>query len=474
MKTMESQVLAGHWWLPGEGDVAQPGRLVISPLGDLQLELIGGFDLTIRTPIDGGGYSVGVNQKGTPVILGRVDGTKLITLTNCFTTRSTSHSFFGDGRPTSHQIYAQQALIGIHLNTPDDAVWTSAFVRLENFSSWLSTGAMSHTLVREDAAEARITKVPSETVDVGGWKYSAVAHPRDFKFMATRDELSLKGDLTASFQIEPPQAVSVAGFDNATSAIVDLMTLAAGQPCGVISTVLIHEQPVVQPTGPEQNIIYPREVKLIRRHVHAADPTAPAVATRDFRFTCADQPFSAIVSKWLPLHFRARAGTGAYFGTAYSPPGFTETRLLTLAVAAEALSRGLRANSDAQAPFTPKEFKIFRDQVLGSIDDAARRNWVKERLRFSIEPSFKQRMLGLVSIPSSGAIAALLSDPDAWARDVTAARNGIAHTGGSSSDDQAFELARVTDVVLAIVLIAELGMPSSVQESAASKHAWRY
>ena len=51
---MCNQLWRGIWWVAGENAEPRPGTMSMSPTGKIELDLIGGFDLSVRTPIEGG------------------------------------------------------------------------------------------------------------------------------------------------------------------------------------------------------------------------------------------------------------------------------------------------------------------------------------------------------------------------------------------------------------------------------------
>ena len=97
----------GHWWIPGDDETVMPGTLYCADDGRLRLELVGGFDTTIRKPLpEGGGYTVGLESRDFPLMLGR-SGNDLFTLINTHATRSRGVGFF-DGDHTMQDLAPTQ------------------------------------------------------------------------------------------------------------------------------------------------------------------------------------------------------------------------------------------------------------------------------------------------------------------------------------------------------------------------------
>ncbi|MBN8204884.1 hypothetical protein JF550_02805 [Microbacterium esteraromaticum] len=149
----------------------------------------------------------------------------------------------------------------------------------------------------------------------------------------------------------------------------------------------------------------------------------------EFRFRCAELSFVQIVPDWIRLRRRAADACNVFFGLQYARPTYAEARLLLVAIVAEALSVG-----------------------LGGTDGV----------------SYRMRLRGLAAIPDQQAIADVVPDIEAWARDLHRARNTLAHTGNDDAERDIFELECATSSVISLVLMAELGMPADVQRRAAS------
>ena len=127
--------------------------MTISDRGDITLELIGGFDLAVRTARPEGGFCVSSNERSMPLIYGRA-GNQLITIQDTTTMRS--ESYFGLGeRPSYHRISGTRAFVGVHLPEHEaDQLWQGCWVHLENFAFWCgANGVRSSAELRSESAE---------------------------------------------------------------------------------------------------------------------------------------------------------------------------------------------------------------------------------------------------------------------------------------------------------------------------------
>lgn len=297
-----------------------------------------------------------------------------------------------------------------------------------------------------------------------GWEYTANLRSSGFEITQRRDIASVRGDVYASLQVAAPTPVAISEFDRISMAFMDLLTLASGEACGLISMSLVLSETEEVPLD-DASVQVPRQVDVLGRRVHLAKPSAPAVDLHKFLFTCRDLPFDECVTKWLPLRARVGAACSVLFGMYYSRPGYTETRLLSSAISAESLHSALYGDA---TDMPTERFIELRELILSAIEDGKDRAWVKRTLRNA--PSLRARLLALAAVLPAGAIEDLIPDRDGWAAQLLEARNGLAHSadGGTGVIDK-FWLTETTIYVLRLVLAQELGVPAAVQEAAVNR-----
>lgn len=448
--------MVGHWWLPEEPQEAQPGILTIADDGELLLELIGGFDLEIRTPTpDGHGYSVSMFERSPSVVHGETDK-GAITLIDCGTRRAS-----GFGRPTHHVLGARRALIGIRLDAEDETIFSSAYVRIENLLTWLQLSPAQLSYGGPDGETSAVMKQPIAMTAVGfDFDYEAGVRTVGFNAEFLRGRVSIVGQADPYLRLIPSNPVSYSAFDAATKAMMDLLTLASDQACGIISLVLIVPEGRVFDQGPGQEpLVLPLEVEVIGRHIHTAEPEAKAQDGRKFLFTCAQVPFEDAISRWLHIRSTSEAACNVLFGMEYSDPGFTGTRALLVAVAAEAFHRTLYGNKSIES-----DTKSLRARVLAVIEETDLRKWASERLRN--EPSYRERLLSLASRPATAAVELLIPNVDDWVDQLVSVRNGLAHRGDHGDVLDLHKLTLRTSYLLRLVLMNELGIDADRQHEA--------
>uniref|UniRef100_A0A942Y809 ApeA N-terminal domain-containing protein n=1 Tax=Neobacillus citreus TaxID=2833578 RepID=A0A942Y809_9BACI len=447
----------GHWWLPDDPD-SQPGTLTISNRGDVTLELIGGFDLSVRTPLPGGGYAVSANERPMPLIYG-LAGNQRITVQDALTLHSDARFGLSD-RPNYHRISGTRAFVGVHLPEEEhQQLWQGCWAHLENFAYWSGAdGVRRSAELRSKSAD--LVEVPDKTVEVDGWTYTSVTRVGGFDFDVRRGDISVSGLMSARLRIDAPGPCTIAELDTRVKAWMDLLTLASGSACGVIGMSVIPVSDEGLRGGRRRREDYPVHV----RHLHEAQPDADVV--REWRFTCDELAFEQAAAAWMPLQAKALEGTSAYFGSYYSPGGYTESRTLLHAVAAEATHRAL-GELKQERDIDPDTFADRKRRARAAMQTLDEREWLDRKLRNDPRPiTFRDRLHDIVSSIAPEAVSLILTDVDEWATDLAQTRNGLAHRADGSGQ-RLHELAQATDAVLTAYLLARLGLNAAVQAKAA-------
>ncbi|MGA5878830.1 HEPN domain-containing protein [Streptomyces cellulosae] len=460
---MTERTWRGHWWEAATPGVRIPGILRCNEEGEARLELVGGFDLTIRQPFaNGGGYSISSDRRDVPLIHGS-SGNEKFTLLDNSCVHSSGLGFF-DGDITRQDWTSIRILRGIHLESLDAPMFVRAHLRLERLLHWSHKTAFRISIERRDGGLPRskqVEKVEIEPVTVrhSDLEISLRLLTRDFQYEDKKvsNERSASGWECAVLTFTPPNPVPCKYFDEVEKDMQDLLILSTYEPCGALSRTLTF----MEPDGT------PKEVEVIGRQIYRTSSQEKSTRDKEPLFTLADIDFIDVIPAWLELKDRARTGCNILFGLRYIDRGYVGTRLLGAATAAESIHACLRSTS---TPLTKQEYRKLKDKILAALSDEPKHlvNFVKTGLRNN--PTYNERMLELASIPDDGAVNALLGDREQWARALKKARNDLAHANERSSESdeisQAFLLMEVTYALLCLVLMSELGVSQEVQRRA--------
>jgi hypothetical protein len=253
-------------------------------------------------------------------------------------------------------------------------------------------------------------------------------------------------------------------FDRIAKAIMDLMTLAAHAPAGVIKETLSFTPPDAH-AAPGHRVSI--DVDVMGRQIHHPKPGPNETARAEYLFTLDDIPFADVLPRWLDLHESTWLGCSTLFGLRYIPQGYTTARLLAVATAAEAMHRGLFPEA---ARLPPEEFEALRDRVMGAFEGKDDEAKVTRAFLYDVlynEMKYKERLLALAATPDQDAVRALISDAPKWAKYIKEQRNGMAHGDrdrlGSEEGSLVYDALEVTFALLGLVLLSKLRLSPEVQ-----------
>lgn len=450
----------GFWWRPDAPDNPQAGILTEQPAGGTLLSLIGGFDLSIRTPLRGGGFSVEQGTQQLPLLQGRCGSTR-ITLVDVICRSSRG----GNLTPDEQILAPGTALIGIALADVDDPIFHTTHLRLENLLPWLDLGGMEvKRSVDGSTSTATVTRTAPMTAHDDGWTISGRTVTGGFQAEHLQDATSIRAEVRAFLSVQSPEPVSYRGFNEISHALNDLLTLAGDSPSGLLSRSLDYPLP---PTAPMvvAGLAYDDNAEVIARRIFQATPGD--TVTSPFLFTCRDLPFDVLVERWLRLRRLAVDACNILFGTLYSRPTYTEIRLLNIGIAAEALHRALFPHS---RPMTDEQFTTLQMAALDGLSKPDR-GWLHRRLHNEL--SYVERLLHLADLPDQTAVTQLIPDRETWAKQLKEARNGMAHTARPRvSSGALFELTEVSRYLLYLVLMQQLGLTGEIQQRALQQNQY--
>jgi hypothetical protein len=422
----------GRWWLPDKTDDVMPGTLIQREQdGEVLLKLIGGFSNVVLNPVSRSDSAISYEPEFVdefPIILGESAG-ELFTLLRCIPLHS--------GRGLQ-DIRVMRALRGIHLTEPDQEVFDSVEIQIEYLLGWTRTTTLKGAVELANGnwagkQSATTTPVDDLTVTHGGSDYrlSIVFNQFQIKNRPRANERSLANLEWAELAVKAPQRTTFREFDGIAKTIMDLMTLVAHAPAGVIEETLWFTAPDTSATLENRTS---QAVQVMGRQIHQPKPGPSETGDAEYLFTLDDIPFADVLPRWLDLQVRTWLGCSTLFGLRYIREGYITARLLTVATAAEAIHRGLFPNATRM--------------------------------------TFRERLLALAAIPDQEAIETLISDVPKWATYIKERRNGIAHGDrdriGSEEAGIVFDALEVTIALLGLVLLSELGLSPDVQRRAAS------
>ncbi|MFH8591859.1 ApeA N-terminal domain 1-containing protein [Streptomyces rimosus] len=463
---MSNRTWRGYWWEPGTPDRKVPGTLSYDQSGQLRLELVGGFDITIRESLPhGNGYTVKAETRPVLLIHGTSGNEKFTLMDNSCT--HTSGSGFFDGEITKQDWISIRALRGIHLASTETAIFIRSHLRLERLLHWANKSDFTLSIQEPEGDRPRPHRVERRplvptTAQHDDLSISLRLLSNDFRYDddIVANERTLGGKERAVLTFTPPSPVPCKHFDEIEKDFQDLLTLCSYEPCGALNRSLVYETP----DG------HAKEVEVIGRQVYRT-ATEKRKADGHMLFSLADVDFSELAPKWLRLKSGARTGCNILFGLRYIAKGYVGTRLLGVATAAESLHAALRPKT---TPIAKSEYRRLKKKLLAAIFDEPDNLIQFVNTGLHNNPTYNERMLELSSIPDRHAVDALLGSREQWSTMLRKSRNDLAHANERSSQEdrnsRAFLLLEVTYALLCLVLMSELGISSDAQRKAVKDH----
>jgi hypothetical protein len=452
----ERRTWTGHWWLPEKADQPQAGFLTYDPAAGLELTLVGGFeDRVIRQ--DGPNVSAVLEASRTWDVLHGLADNKEVTLLDCLATHSQSFGF-GFGGPNKQIVQAQKALIGVHLETPDDAVFVDTNALIEDLWQWTAQGGLSAS-ASVDAEGKRLTgeskieisPVEKREVDVDGTTLGLHHWLTMPNYLNERRGALAYARDTAILSITPGRPASLRALEEMVQSMQDLISLAMHQGAAVLWCRLM--LPPEERDRPKGYPALPRLVDLYQRHQVVGDPAGRSVNAHEVLFTLAELPFEEVVPRWFEVRRQFGATCNMLLGTHYSEGGYLETQLTTIAAAAEALHEQL---PNKEPPIPPEEFASLKQALVDAVPDE-RKQWIQNVV--TNRPSLRMRLDDLGGRLPTKCRERLLPNAEEWAKRTARARNDLSHAGKSNhSIDELYAIVQVTKAVVLLNLLSELGL----------------
>lgn len=449
----------GHWWLPDDPSHTVPGVLRYDPEDGLSLLLIGGFEYRNTRPIGNGGVAVMEGVKSWPLVLG-VTGRRRVTLVDCAPKRSEAYAF---GSPYKQTVSAVSALVGVHLDEVEQAIFTECQVSVENLRGWANSSALiAEMTFTDDKAYASgtiiTTPVEEPSVVVDGTTIT-LAHQYGLPHLDDQRGRTVgkMGD-TVFVRCQSPSPFSLARAWDYAKAVQDLVSLATHTASGTL-WFLLRVLPDDRGCGAAGYPTQDREVAVYSKGILLGDASAKAVDQQEMLFTCEDISFEDVIARWWRVRQTFQAASNMVLGLRYAPAHYIENNLLTAVGAAEVLHRALGLE---ETRMPEGEFEELRATLLEQTPQR-HRNWVKSVIHNNV--TLRERLQALAKLPDPEALGRLVPDVEQWASLTSRARNQLAHTGETPqySLDELVVAADVTSAVVVMNLLQALGVPGERQ-----------
>ncbi|MBE9179394.1 hypothetical protein IQ268_12555 [Oculatella sp. LEGE 06141] len=431
----------GVWWIPSNPEIQVSGLLKFSSSTGIRLELIG--SLQEHSKVD------------CPIILGVTQG-KLITLceSRVIHSRSSIPGF------DSEKYTVKIAFIGAHFSSLDEV----KFFRVAVEYSYLSDWANPPVIKRQEELE-------EDNYNIRELNFS-YTRPEPVRGSTDQGVLSLVytwQDAGQPFQIDFSQSANFEiksqeefSFDEWMAKLVfplqNFITLATDRPNSV-TRVLVFSRYGVRSTEDTPHFTkQDSSIEVIYRSVYTEARQDNRLLPDDLLFQLKDikETFGDTMARWLAIAAELDSVCNLFFSTRYSQRMYQENHFLNIVQAAESYHRRRRFNR-----VLPKE--EHEKRISRIIDNALEedKEWLKQKLSFSNEPSLKERLIDLRQ-ETSEIISPLITDEDSFIKQIRDTRNYLTHYDKSLwkkavKEEDLYWLTYTLEVLLQTCFLKELG-----------------
>lgn len=431
----------GIWWIPSNPEIQVSGLLKFSSSTGIRLELIGSLQEHSKV--------------NCPIILGVTQG-KLITLygSKVSDSRSSAPGF------ESEKYTVKTAFIGAHFSAPDEIKFNRVAVEYSYLADWADLPVIK-----------RQEELEEDNYNVRGFNFSYI-RPEPIRGNTNQGILSLvytwhnsgqpfqiDFSQSAMFEIKSQEHFS---FDEWMTKIIfplqNFITLATNRPNSV-TRVLAFSHYGIRAT--DDNPHFTKQdisIEVIYRSVYTEARQDNRLLSDDllFQFKDIKETFGDTMTRWLAIAAELDSVCNLFFSTRYSQRMYQENHFLNIVQAAESYHRRRRFNR-----VLPKE--EHEKRISRIIDNALEedKEWLKQKLSFSNEPSLKERLIDLRQ-ETSEIISLLITDENSFIKQVRDTRNYLTHYDKSLwkktvKGEDLYWLTYTLEVLLQTCFLKELG-----------------
>lgn len=375
MRIQEEYKKSGYFWLPDNEGKKIPGTLTILDGGEIELEVVGLFDDSIKA-LNG--------EDDLSRIIGHVEKDGLVTLENCFY-RKKNYSFGGISKSLIH---VNQVLSGVAYDKNEVATFNTLSFSVEGLNEWLGISGI-HVSYGEDYRTATISYTPQKEIiyklnndfDLHiFFGYALPGFPN-----TTEAKITQK----AYFKLTSEAAKELPEFINTLHQITYLLCFAVDATV-TISDVSATSNEIV--TEVSEGKTRPVNILIYYPSLPFSQET-PKIDLHRMLFVFGNIRSNAevLINNWLNAYSVIRPSLGLYFSAVTGTHKYLDGKFLALAQALETYHR--RTSSE-----TLMENGKFRKLLASLIClcPKTHRRWLRGRLRHGNEINLGQRVKKII------------------------------------------------------------------------------
>jgi hypothetical protein len=385
-----------NWWVAEHKENMLPGTLRFSPLSGVRLDLMGRFDeAAMQDPL-------GV------MILGEDPYGKLITVYQAFFQSSTGPAI--EGRAGSSTFLGNKAFIGAHFNTREETVFQTIAYHPTYLDEWLRLPVIEIKDTLKDFSIHYNSPKPIPLLQ---------NDPLEIQIGFSRAGPDISGSLNslvfeqhAHFILRKPPSAHFNDYGDALYHLNNFLALAVMAPVYPLDVDAYIPQQSREPAMPIK-VLLP-----LPRHARALDISFIEML---FSYHQVTSELPALIANWFAKRDILEPVYDLFFASTYNPYSTPVQTFLNYAQALETYHRRTCSNQ-----VDPPDVHSSR---MGAILEGApdtHRQWLREKLSWSNEPTFAQRLSDLVDM-NPELVTGMVGAHERFIRRVTASRHYYTH-----------------------------------------------
>jgi hypothetical protein len=443
VRIKETYKKSGYFWLPDNADKKIPGTLTISDGGDIELEVVGLFDESIKA-LNG--------EDDLSRIIGHVENDGLITLEKCFYKKK--HIAFG--RIAKSLVHVNHVLSGVAYEKDEAATFNTVSFSVEGLNEWLGISGIAVSY-GDDYRTATISYTPQEEIVYNlnnGFKlhiyfgYTLPGFPNTTEAKITQQ---------AYFKLSSDEAKELPDFIATLHEITYLLCFAVDETV-TISDVSATSNKIVTEVSDGKKRPVPIKV------YYPSIPFSKEIPKIDnhrilFQFGLIRVNAEVIINNWLGAYSIIRPALGLYFSAVTGTHKYLDGKFLALAQGLETYHR--RTSSD-----TLMERGKFRNLLatLLCLAPKEHRKWLRGRLIYGNEISLGQRIRKIIEPYKS--YLGNSKERDKIIRGIVNTRNYLTHYSEelekeSTKGVELWVLCQKMEAIFQLHLLQQLGFTKS-------------
>ncbi|MEH2213022.1 HEPN domain-containing protein [Nostoc sp.] len=434
---MEEFEFLGSWWLPSNPQQEVTGTVKFSSENGISLEIVGSLNEQDFLDID---------SESQEIIIGVTHG-QLFTLLNC--RRNTSkRSVPGI---LTQRFNVHYALVGYHFNNSEQIKFDKfqvGFTDLKYLSPLLcNLNLNSNSNSNGDYQEYQLFCHVSKDLKANITKAN-ISINQFIEQQITNQEVTVTKSALITVDIKEKKSIDEI-YSQFIDPLTNFITLAANRSNYITQLFFILD---IDDSS--------QRIKAIFRNSNYINKT-DILRTPEALLTLDDikEHFSLVMQRWFNLFDEAQDIINLYFSTIYNPNLYQENKFLSLVQTLESYHR---RKVDRNNSFT-EEHSTRLDNIL-AVTPIEHRDWVKEKLKFSHEPSLLERLREVFELTSK-TIEPIVIDSKSFTKKVKNIRNHLTHYNDPSQQElydgeTLFRINQILDFMIKVCLLQELGCSS--------------